>query len=121
MTKKSSPVIDSSEWSLAEIEPDAASDEVFQAKDFFLARQPILDREQGLVGYELLFRSAASVPANVSDDVAATAAVIAHAAELGINNVIGNMPGIGGQVLAVLALVGKKLTASALPALLSVT
>ena len=67
--------------------------EPLQAKDFFLARQPILDREQGLVGYELLFRSAASGPANVSDDVAATAAVIAHAAELGINNVIGNMPG----------------------------
>jgi EAL and modified HD-GYP domain-containing signal transduction protein len=67
--------------------------EALQAKDFFLARQPILDRDQNLVGYELLFRSAASGPANVSDDVAATAAVIAHAAELGINNVIGNMPG----------------------------
>ena len=93
MPKKSSPVIESPEWSVPEIELDAAPEEIFQAKDFFLARQPILDREQGLVGYELLFRSAASGPANVSDDVAATAAVIAHAAELGINNVIGNMPG----------------------------
>ncbi|MDB5992272.1 MAG: hypothetical protein JWQ10_3675 [Herbaspirillum sp.] len=93
MPKKSSPVINSSECAVAEIELDTAPVEVFQAKDFFLARQPILDREQGLVGYELLFRSAASGPANVSDDVAATAAVIAHAAELGINNVIGKMPG----------------------------
>jgi EAL and modified HD-GYP domain-containing signal transduction protein len=93
MPKKSSPVIKSSEWSVAEVELDTTPGEVFQAKDFFLARQPILDREQGLVGYELLFRSAASGPANVSDDVAATAAVIAHAAELGINNVIGKMLG----------------------------
>lgn len=67
--------------------------EVLLAKEFFLARQPILDREQALVGYELLFRSAAIGPANVSDDVAATAAVIAHAAELGLDNVIGDMPG----------------------------
>lgn len=58
-------------------------------KEFFLARQPILNREQQLYAYELLFRSAAAGPASVTDDVAATAAVIAHASELGMENVIG--------------------------------
>src|SRR5450830_683257 len=63
------------------------------AHDFFLARQPILNREQELIGYELLFRNAAVGPANVNDDVSATASVIAHASELGLNNVIGNLHG----------------------------
>lgn len=63
------------------------------ALDFFLARQPILNREQDLIGYELLFRSAAFGPANVKDGVTATAAVIAHASELGLSNVIGNLQG----------------------------
>jgi len=63
------------------------------AHDFFLARQPILNREQELIGYELLFRSAAFGPANVNDDVSATASVIAHASELGLNNVIGSLHG----------------------------
>ncbi|MDB5776209.1 MAG: hypothetical protein JWP38_2342 [Herbaspirillum sp.] len=89
MPKKSTHVVKSQDAPVTEADVAA----VLHAKDFFLARQPILDREQGLVGYELLFRSAATGPANVSDDVAATAAVIAHAAELGINNVIGDMPG----------------------------
>ena len=34
------------------------------ARDFYLARQPILDRKQALFGYELLFRSTAAGPAN---------------------------------------------------------
>jgi EAL and modified HD-GYP domain-containing signal transduction protein len=59
------------------------------AKDFFLARQPILNRNQRLVAYELLFRAAAAGPAGVTDDVAATAAVIEHATELGLENIIG--------------------------------
>lgn len=63
------------------------------AHDFFLARQPILNREQELMGYELLFRNTANGPANVSDDVAATASVIAHVSELGLNNVIGSLHG----------------------------
>jgi EAL and modified HD-GYP domain-containing signal transduction protein len=58
-------------------------------KEFFLARQPILDRDECLVAYELLFRSAEAGPANVTDDLYATASVISHAAELGIENVIG--------------------------------
>lgn len=60
-----------------------------RVKEFFLARQPILNSEQNLVAYELLFRRALSGPANVVDDLAATASVIAHASELGIVNVIG--------------------------------
>lgn len=61
----------------------------YRAKEFFLARQPILNRQQALFAYELLFRSAADGPANVTDDVLATASVIAHASELGLDNVIG--------------------------------
>lgn len=59
-------------------------------RDFFLARQPILDRTQGLIAYELLFRSAAAGPANVTDDLLATASVMANASELGMHNVVGS-------------------------------
>lgn len=59
-------------------------------KDFFLARQPILNRSQTLVAYELLFRRAACGPAGVVDDLSATAEVIAHASELGLEIVIGD-------------------------------
>ena len=57
--------------------------------DFFLARQPILGRNQRLFAYELLFRSADSPEANVVDHAAATAAVIAHASQLGMQRVVG--------------------------------
>ena len=57
--------------------------------DFFLARQPILGRNQRLFAYELLFRSADSPEANVIDHAAATAAVIAHASQLGMQRVVG--------------------------------
>ena len=56
---------------------------------FFLARQPILNRDQNLVAYELLFRDTQLNAALVADDVAATATVIAHASELGMEYVIG--------------------------------
>ena len=62
-------------------------------RDFYLARQPILDRNQALFGYELLFRSTAAGPANVDTDIAATASVIAHAAQLGLERVIGDALG----------------------------
>jgi EAL and modified HD-GYP domain-containing signal transduction protein len=74
-------------------QPSDLSPPAHHALDFFLARQPILNREQDLIGYELLFRNAAFGPANVKDDVSATAAVIAHASELGLSNVIGNLQG----------------------------
>ena len=63
------------------------------ARDFYLARQPILDRKQALFGYELLFRSTAAGPANVDTAIAATASVIAHAAQLGLERVIGDALG----------------------------
>lgn len=57
--------------------------------DFFLARQPILGRDQRLVAYELLFRSAGACEANVTDHASATAAVISHASQLGLEAVLG--------------------------------
>lgn len=66
------------------------SDMVF-LQDFFLARQPILNRNQTLAAYELLFRRAHSGPANVIDDLTATASVIANLGELGIDQVAGGL------------------------------
>ena len=62
-------------------------------RDFYLARQPILDRKQGLFGYEMLFRSAAVGAANVETGISATASVLAHAAQLGLERVIGDALG----------------------------
>ena len=62
-------------------------------RDFFLARQPILDRAGALFGYELLFRASATGPAAIDTDMAATANVIAHAAHLGLEKVIGDALG----------------------------
>ncbi|MDN5753239.1 MAG: EAL domain-containing protein [Nitrosospira sp.] len=64
-----------------------------QGQDFFLARQPILDRDQSLIAYELLFRRAETGPANVINDLRGTASLIAHASELGIGNAIGSALG----------------------------
>ena len=61
------------------------------ADNFFLARQPILNRCQRLVGYELLFRDARTAEsAEFRNDAAATATVIAHASELGMGQVVGD-------------------------------
>jgi EAL and modified HD-GYP domain-containing signal transduction protein len=62
-------------------------------KEFFLARQPILNRDQNLIAYELLFRSAAQGAANVVDGLSATASVMAHVSELGLENVVGDSLG----------------------------
>ena len=60
------------------------------ASNFFLARQPILNRHQRLVAYELLFRNASGHnAAHVTDDAAATASVIAHTSDLGMDHVVG--------------------------------
>lgn len=77
-------------------------DHLPRVKEFFLARQPILSHEQSLVAYELLFRRASIGAANVVDDLAATASVIAHASELGIANVIGGALGFFNVDAAVL-------------------
>lgn len=56
----------------------------------FLGRQPILDREQRLVAYELLFRNGSSNFAEITDGALATATVIANAfTELGIEAALG--------------------------------
>jgi EAL and modified HD-GYP domain-containing signal transduction protein len=63
------------------------------ATDLFLGRQPVLDRQQNLFGYELLFRSSAENRANVEDHDSATATVISHAfGDLGIEAVLGKHP-----------------------------
>jgi len=63
-------------------------------QDFFLGRQPILDRNQHIVAYELLFRSDSSLDANVSDDLMASAQVIVQAfSELGVASVLSDKKG----------------------------
>ncbi len=64
-----------------------------RVREFYLGRQPILDRNQALFGYELLFRNAPVGPANIVTDLSATAAVIAHASQLGLEKVIGDALG----------------------------
>ncbi len=64
-----------------------------RVREFYLGRQPILDRNQALFGYELLFRNAPVGPANITSDLTATAAVIAHASQLGMEKVIGDALG----------------------------
>ena len=61
-----------------------------RVRDFYLGRQPILDRTQSLFAYELLFRNAPVGPAIIDSDLSATAAVIAHVSQLGLERVIGD-------------------------------
>jgi EAL and modified HD-GYP domain-containing signal transduction protein len=64
------------------------------ADQLFLGRQPILDREQRLFAYELLFRSGSRNFADVADGVAATSTVIANAfSELGFVDALGSYRG----------------------------
>jgi EAL and modified HD-GYP domain-containing signal transduction protein len=62
---------------------------------FFLGRQPILDVNQEILGYELLFRSAESLlSANVQDYLFASASVILNAlSDFGIQGVLGRHKG----------------------------
>ena len=62
---------------------------------FFLGRQPILDRTQQIVGFELLFRSQESLLcANFLDSQVASASVIVGAlTEFGIQDVLGRHKG----------------------------
>jgi EAL and modified HD-GYP domain-containing signal transduction protein len=64
------------------------------AEQLFLGRQPILDRQQQLFAYELLFRNSSQNFAEVTDGVQATATVIVNAfAELGIEAALGKYRG----------------------------
>jgi EAL and modified HD-GYP domain-containing signal transduction protein len=61
-----------------------------QDEHFFLGRQPILDRNQEIVGYELLFRSADMDHAVFESYSHASSNVITHAlASFGMNEVLG--------------------------------
>jgi len=62
--------------------------------DIFLGRQPILDRDQRIVAYELLFRSGNTPGVTITDDMQATASVIHHAfSEMGVQAVLGSQLG----------------------------
>lgn len=61
-----------------------------QLRNFYLARQPLLDRNQALFGYELLFRNTPANAADIDSDLGATAGVLAHAAQLGLPRAIGD-------------------------------
>ncbi|MCX9155219.1 EAL domain-containing protein [Niveibacterium sp. 24ML] len=56
----------------------------------FLGRQPILDRDRQMVGFELLFRGGTENMARVTDDTMATATVVTRAfTDLGIDAALG--------------------------------
>ena len=70
------------------------SDLPLRVRDFYLGRQPVLDRNQALYGYELLFRSAGqdegASAQGAQTGLPATATVIAHVAQLGLARAIGD-------------------------------
>jgi len=64
------------------------------AKDIFLARQPILDRSQSIVAYELLFRSGQQNFAQIENELSATASVVISLFnDMGVQSVLGNERG----------------------------
>lgn len=65
-----------------------------QESQIFLGRQPILNRNQDLVAYELLFRSGQQNFASFTDGVQATATVIVNAfTEMSLGEVLGHCRG----------------------------
>ena len=60
-----------------------------QAAEVFLGRQPILDKKQQTVAYELLFRSGHHASSGVTDDLLATSTVIINTiTHLGVESVL---------------------------------
>ena len=58
--------------------------------DVYVARQPIFDRKQQVVGYELLFREGTTNATSVLDHEAATASVVLNAlTEIGLRRIVG--------------------------------
>jgi len=58
--------------------------------NIYLARQPILDRQQRIVAYELLYRSSSVDRANIVDSMEASSRVITYAfSDLGIGAALG--------------------------------
>jgi EAL and modified HD-GYP domain-containing signal transduction protein len=71
-----------------------AAGQINVAEKFFLGRQPILDCQQNIFGYELLFRAADTTSANVTDYTFASASVISNAmADFGFQEVLGRHRG----------------------------
>lgn len=67
---------------------------IYSLHDIFLGRQPILDRNQHIVAYELLFRDGDGNHASVRDDMNASAQVIIRAfSESDIHDVLGGKKG----------------------------
>lgn len=65
-----------------------------EMEEIFLARQPILDRQQSLVAYELLFRSFGSDQADITEHMRATVTVVHNAfSGMGIDAVLGSAKG----------------------------
>jgi len=63
-------------------------------QEVFLGRQPILDRLQRLVAYELLFRSGEENASRFTDDVQATTSVISNTfGQMGVQAVLGSHKG----------------------------
>jgi len=63
-------------------------------KKIFLGRQPILDRNRGIFGYELLFRDADTLHANIDAYSNADSVVISHVlSNFGIKEVLGRHKG----------------------------
>ena len=60
-------------------------------KSIFLARQPIYDRQQEVIAYELLYRNKVSNRADIADHNKATAEVFVSAlVDIGLENIVGN-------------------------------
>lgn len=71
---------------------------ILLASEFFMARRPVVDREQELVAHELFFcnigESAAAPGAPGAEDQPASAPVIADVCQHGMSRVIGDLIGI---------------------------
>ena len=68
---------------------------VLLASEFFMARRPVLDRQQNLVAHELLFCSDDQMGrAGATEDQPASASVVADVYQHGMSRVIGDLIGI---------------------------
>jgi c-di-GMP-related signal transduction protein len=75
---------------MADLENRAGDTGAGDPNDLFLGRQPILDRGQQLLAYELLFRNCRHNAAAVTDPVQATATVVTNAfSELAVGDALG--------------------------------
>jgi EAL and modified HD-GYP domain-containing signal transduction protein len=73
---------------------DRVSDSTGNAAAFYMARQPILDRDQRIHGYELLFRDNMTNAADIRNGDAATSRVILNSfVDVGIDRLVGNSLG----------------------------